>query len=481
MHHRIRVIREDSIASVLLFFTIVLAGCGADKTPDYQFVDTSTDTTVVDTSVDSIPPDYDPGDVDLDSPVDFGHEPSAPDSDNDGLPDEDEVARGTDPHREDTDGDGISDGVEVLAGTDPVDPASTIPDTDFYVVLPYEDPAQWRELDFTARLGKGDIFFLVDTTGSMLTSINNVRTSLSGTIVPAVDAAIADVVMGVGDFRDFPNGVYGDAGDWPYELRQPVTSDIAAVQTALNNLTAGGGADEPEAMLEGLYGAVTGDCGASAFGTACFRNDSHPIIVAVSDASVHNGVNAEAAYDGSVPAHTYTETITALNDHDVKILGVAVKIMAMIPAASRADLDQLATDTGSFTAGGATTVYGVTGGNVSTTVVDGIVDLVGAETQDVTAGSLDDPSDSVDARQFIKEIRPVWASSATSFDTTTFYGVSGGTTVRFSIMFQNDFLPQLYEVQIFRAYIEVYDVPGMTPLDRRNVYIVVPAIGGSLI
>jgi hypothetical protein len=118
---------------------------------------------------------------------------------------------------------------------------------------------------------------------------------------------------------------------------------------------------------------------------------------------------------------------------------------------------------------------------VTTAVVDGIVDLVAAETQDVSARSIDDTSDAVDATRFIKAIRPVWASSATSFDDTTFYGVSGGTTVRFSIAFQNDFRPHEYHVQIYRAYIEVHDVPGMTPLDTRNVYIVVPAIGGVLI
>jgi hypothetical protein len=287
--------------------------------------------------------------------------------------------------------------------------------------------------------------------------------------------------MGVGDYRDFPNGVYGDYSDWTYALRQSMTADVASVQTALNGLRAGGGADEAESMLEGLYSAVTGDCGASAFGTACFRNDSHPIIVVVTDAPSHNGTDSTHDYDTSVSARTWSETMTALNAENVKIVGAAVKIFDWIPASSRADLDQAARDTGSYTTAGATTVYGVTGGNVSTAVVDGIVDLVAAETQDVSARSTDDTTDAVDATLFIKAIRPVWASRATSFDDTTFYGVAGGTTVRFSIAFQNDFLPHEYHVQIFRAYIEVHDVPGMVTLDTRNVYIVVPAIGGTLI
>jgi hypothetical protein len=36
-------------------------------------------------------------------------------------------------------------------------------------------------------------------------------------------------------------------------------------------------------------------------------------------------------------------------------------------------------------------------------------------------------------------------------------------------------------VQIFRAEIEVWDVPGGTTLDRRTIYIVVPALGQLLI
>ena len=47
--------------------------------------------------------------------------------------------------------------------------------------------------------------------------------------------------------------------------------------------------------------------------------------------------------------------------------------------------------------------------------------------------------------------------------------------------FVNDFLPSETFVQIFQADIEVFEVRSMTVLDSRNVYIVVPAIGGVLI
>lgn len=413
--------------------------------------------------------------------------PRAIDTDADGLSDEDELARGTDPNDEDSDGDGVSDGVEVLAGTNPTSATSTIPPTDFYVVLPHEGPSVLRELDFTARLGRGDIFFLVDTTGSMGVAINNVRSSLSTVIVPAVRDAIVDVTMGVGDYRDFPVAPYGSPGDWPFQMRQTMTSDVAAVQTALGALTPGGGNDGPESALEGLYGAASGGSCPDGFGAACFRHASHPIIVLVTDAEMHNGPGGANAYSG-VAARSWAETTAALVANDVKVVGVAVDPVAFpvpipipIPLAARPHLLELARATSSRAFDGRETVYDAPGGSVSTAVVDGIAALVGAATQDVTSRTVDDESDAIDAREFIQAVTPLRATRATTYDATTFYGVAGGTTITFQVEFRNDFLPSQTHVQIFRAYIEVYDTASMTVVDTRNVYIVVPPVGGILI
>ncbi len=413
--------------------------------------------------------------------------PRPGDMDADGLPDADEAMRGTDPNNADTDGDGVGDGVEVLAGTDPNSAASTIPDTDFYVVLEFGAGPQVRELDFTARLGRGDVLFLVDTTGSMTAAINNVRSSLSTQIAPAIQAAIADVVMGVGDFRDFPVDPYGDPGDWSYQTRQTMTSDLAAVQSALGTLRAGGGADGPEAAIEGLYQSVagSGSCPAGGFGAVCFRSMSHPIVVLVTDAEMHNGPGGANNYSG-VSARSYSETMAALNAQNVKIVGAAVDPLSIglpfpLPNVARPHLVEVARATSSRAVDGSDTVYDAPGGSVATAAVDGIVDLVGATTQDVTTQQRDDPSDAVDATRFMQSIRPLRATRATRFDATTFYGVAGGSTVTFEVTFENDFLMQEAFVQLFQAYIDVVDTASSTTLDTRNVYIVVPAIGGGLI
>lgn len=471
---------------LLLLVTLAFAHAGCDAGPGPRLRDSGTPPG---TDAGGPPPGTDGGGPPPPPPPFDGGPPRAVDSDNDGIPDADEATHGTNPSNPDTDGDGLEDGVEILAGTDPTDASSTIPPTDFYVVLPYMDPPVLRELDFSARLGRGDIFFLVDTTGSMGAAIDNVRSSLSSMIVPAVRDAIADVQMGVGDFRDFPQDPYGAAGDYPFRLGQAMTPDVAAVQAGVNALSLGNGNDTPESLVEALYRSVNGTCSTgSGFGEACFRDMTHPIIVVVTDAESHNGPSGANAYSGVSPTpRTYAETTAALNSREVKIVGGAVSISLPFPfpipgaGGARPHLEALCRDTNSRSVSGALTVYDSPGGSVSTSVVDGILDLVGSSEQDVTSRTIDDTTDAVDATRFIKAVRPVRATRATTFDDTTFYGVGGGTTVTFEVRFENDFLPQESFVQIFQAFIEVVDVATGTALDRRNVYIVVPAVGGVLI
>ena len=125
--------------------------------------------------------------------------------------------------------------------------------------------------------------------------------------------------------------------------------------------------------------------------------------------------------DPPVPAaRTWTETLSTLSGNDVRVIGAGVGATRLFgittPSAATPDLNALADGTGSRNAAGDRTVYQVFMGNVTTAIVDGIVDLVGAQTQDVTSMRRDDPSDpaGIDATGFIRAITPVSSSRPTT-------------------------------------------------------------------
>ena len=88
--------------------------------------------------------------------------------------------------------------------TDPLDPTSTIPPGDFFVVLPYLGEHALRTLRFATNVSVADVFFLVDMTGSMGDERTNLIRGLIDVIIPGVRAAIRDVQFGAGGFDDYP-------------------------------------------------------------------------------------------------------------------------------------------------------------------------------------------------------------------------------------------------------------------------------------
>ena len=214
--------------------------------------------------------------------------------------------------------------------------------TDFFFVLPYQDPAgdQTRPLDFHTDVRSADVFFSVDTTASMFPEISNLQQKLSDTIVPGIQAQIPDTQFGVGAFEDFPAGGYGalhgsDCGrggsadpDQPFILMQTITNNISLVQTGLNKLSNGPdapigcGTDVAESNIEALYQIATGDgllngpaptfvaANHTGIGGVAFRDGTMPIVVDISDAASHGpGEVGECstfgtpfAYEGDVGA-----------------------------------------------------------------------------------------------------------------------------------------------------------------------------------
>jgi hypothetical protein len=145
--------------------------------------------------------------------------------------------------------------------------------------------------------------------------------------------------------------------------------------------------------------------------------------------------------------------------------------------------------TGSVDETGAPLVYRAFGGEVSDSIVEGVATLAGRTPQDVTTTTEDVPPNpgDVDATGFIVSIRPlegyrdgIAGTGYASKDDTTFYGVTPGTLVDFTVDFYNDIVPPPPTAQVYRARIVVLG-NGVARLDERQVYIIVPPEGGTVL
>ena len=492
-----------------------------DGIPDYQDLDSDGDTILdqqeggtdrdgdtvpsfqdLDSDGDGYPDAEEAGDADLATPPRDTDEDGTPDfhdtdSDNDGLPDSQEYVAGTDPLNPDTDDDGWDDLAEWAHPTaDPLDSSSGIPHDDYYLVLPPRGPVEERDLVFGTNIQVADVFFLVDTTGSMYSEIDNIKANLSSLIIPQVRVRIPDAWFGVGWFADFATGSYGGGSDLAFELLQRMTPDTATAQAAVNLLPDRGGADGPESQVEALYQTMTGeglgswvvsywapDCR----GAPCFRDGALPIILLFTDAPMHNGPTGAEPYTGITPTpHQWADAVAAVNSAHGKVLGMN---SGDTYYSGRDDLVATSVATGAVDLDGRPLVYdiGSDGALLGTSVVDAIEMLATRVPFDVDTFTEPDPAYplGVDTRCFIRRIIPqewfepsgMTHEQAVAFmDESTFYQVLPGTNVEFLVQFQNAGCFDGDDLaRIFRATIVVQGDHVMR-LDERVVLIIVPAI-----
>lgn len=209
------------------------------------------------------------------------------------------------PDLPDSDGDGLPDlGEDVVA------------DGGFFHVLPYGGEAEMDPMDVEVRITTADLYFLIDDSGSMTGEIANIKNDFTsgefvagcpGGLIGAIDCTIPDAWVGVGSFEEYPVWPYGYSGNLPYQHHLDVTDDTAAAQDAVDGLTSGGNESWPESQTQALWALATGNglngfvpdspgCAGDEWGYACFRPDTIPIVILVTDAPFHNGPN---------PAHDY--------------------------------------------------------------------------------------------------------------------------------------------------------------------------------
>jgi hypothetical protein len=415
----------------------------------------------------------------------------------------------------DSDGDGVTDLGEVEGTmTDPNDPESTIAPGDFFVVLPFEENPEVRTLRFGTEIQLADVYFLIDTTVSMRDAIDNVRSSLS-TIALEIQDAIPDVQMGVGRFEDFPLlpplepecfilscPPYGGEGAVPFEHVQDLTASLPMVQSALDGLEVlETGGDCAESAVEALYQTATGEggswegdegdmvsvdprvCSGGRAGYPCFRRGAQPVVVLVSDAEWHEDHEDDHDYEDVSPSpHTFPQASMELQNIGARVISVITDTPDCGGAGGQEAAREMARQTGTVSGRGTPLVFETDNGEVSTTIIDAIESLATGTPQDVgtrqenVSGNPDD----FDATQFITRVTPregfldgMAGQGYQSKNDSTFVGVIPGTEVEFEVEFENTTRMGADEAEIFRAKIVVVG-NGVTDLDERNVFIVVP-------
>ena len=231
---------------------------------------------------------------------------------------------------------GFNDIVDI-PGFDDLDPAGLLDSS----LEPAEtkmrlEPGGSKNVDYTFTLPPNpvplDVFFLVDTSDSMDSSINGLRRGMHK-IINELAASKIDAMFGVGEIKDYPIPGYGDpvAGDFPYRLNRAIGPADEDLRAALEKMEAsGGGRDFEESQLTGLYQATTGSgepgCAASAGDEAqpCvppgeganFRPDAVKVIVNITDYGFHD----QAAH----PSPPFDETAATLSGEDVQQIGLGV-------------------------------------------------------------------------------------------------------------------------------------------------------------
>jgi hypothetical protein len=350
-------------------------------------------------------------------------------------------------------------------------------------------------------LDRSDILFLIDNSNSMVDEIERIRAQLAGVLVPQIAAQVHDAQFGVAVFADFGGRRLGSVGH-PYQLLQPITSDIGRVLSAVNRIELEHGGDAEESQLEALYQVATGaglgeyvkpgpNCTGGGRGGVCFRPEAFAITMLFTDAPMRNviGIRPDGSLSPVVPAapsnegpilhenliRGYEETIEALQAENIRVLG----LWSGMTDDGIDDLRRVARDTGALDESGRPIVLeiGPKGEGLDTEVVRSLSLLTSGARLDVRL-DLEDVNvhDAVDARALVAEVRAARADPAdgAASDGAHFVQVRSGTRVFFELVLDPTAVPRIELEQRYPLGLRVLTGDG-TLLSEQIVDVVIAA------
>ena len=206
------------------------------------------------------------------------------------------------------------------------------------------------------------------------------------------------------------------------------------------------------------------------------------------DITWHNGPGNVNPYTSIVGEPQYADVVAALTANNVRFIGIGQG------AGGIAHMSQFATDVGSVDDLGVPFVSTYTGSPaaLTATIIDQIRTLITTPI-DVSTRFIDDPADGVDTElAFLERIEanetgdPARMCAPRMGEDTdgdgfpdVFRAVPPGERVCFDVVVRtNNTVEPTSVPQLFRATVEVLG-DGFTPLDRRDVFFVVPPVIGG--
>lgn len=253
-----------------------------------------------------------------------------------------------------------------------------------------------------AVVSKADIYFLADTTGSMVEALEAAQSGANELLSELV-AALPDtnLYFGVGNYKDFPFDSYA------FQHQVSLTANLVDVTTGIGNWSADGGADGSEGQFFALD-QIAGDID-PAGGSIGWRSDAKKIIVWFGDMPAHDPVCSAIS---SLPYDiTEASLTTKLVDSNFSVIAISVTVgsagLDWDPTPYSSDyIGICATIDGS--AGQAGRIALATGGvdvfDVDpSTLVDTIADLIEAQVKILTNLSLVPTGDTA---QFVSSLEP---------------------------------------------------------------------------
>lgn len=187
---------------------------------------------------------------------------------------------------------------------------------EFYHPNPSGHAAMARQLEGFGAFGAAaptglrndvDVAFVIDTTGSMSSTIASVK-AYASQIAALLSTRSASYRFALVDYRDHPSWT-GDSSDYPSRLDTPFTSDLAALQAGLATLSADGGGDAPESALSGLEEALD----------LPWRTNVQKLAIVMTDAPAHDPEPVTGLTSEAVIAHALA--IDPVQIHSVDVSG----------------------------------------------------------------------------------------------------------------------------------------------------------------